>query len=112
MITIHRLGSAKDFRVLFRLGRRREFRFFKLIYLPNKLSFSRFAFITPKTVDKRAVVRNRLRRRCREWIRKSLIPLPRALDIAITFKKDAHKATRKEFYADLKDLFGDYTEHS
>lgn len=105
---MHRLGSGQDFRVLFRLGRRRESRFFKLIYLQNKLSFSRFAFITPKTVNKRAVARNRLRRRCREWIRKSLIPLPRPFDIVITCKKDANKATRKEFYADLTDLFGDH----
>ena len=108
MITIHRLVGAKDFRILFRSGRRRESRFFKIIYRPNALSFSRFSFIAPKTVDKRAVMRNRLKRRGREWMRTSLISLSKPLDIAIIFKKDANKATRKEFYADLVYLFGDH----
>ena len=107
-MTIKSLRSAKDFRVLFRLGRRIETRFFKLIILPNKTSSTRFAFIASKMVDKRAVVRNRLRRRCREWIRTHVLSLPAlhgSMDIAILFKKDAGLATKKEFYSDLAGLF-------
>lgn len=110
MIRLSRLQGAKDFRALFRLGRRRETRFLKLTTLPNDLSYSRFAFIAPKTVDKRAVVRNRLRRRCREWIRVHFMPPTHGMDIAIFFKKDARTATKKEFYDDLADLFQYNTE--
>ena len=111
MIPIHRLQSAKDFRALFRLGRRRETRLFKLIVLPNRFSYSRFAFIASKIVDKRAVVRNRLRRRCREWIRVHFLPSSGSgMDIAIFFKKDARTATKKEFYNDLANLLQYNTE--
>lgn len=105
MIRIHRLQSAKDFRVLFRLGRRKETSLFRLITLPNGLTYSRFSFIAPKTVDKRAVVRNRLRRRCREWMRGHFSDQIHNMDIAIFFKQGAGRATKKEFYSSLADLF-------
>lgn len=105
MIKMHRLQSAKDFRALFRTGHRKESRFFKISIRPNNHSFSRFAFITPKSIDKRAVIRNRLRRRCREWVRTHLSsPFP-PVDIALFFKKDAKNAPKKEFYEDLAILF-------
>jgi len=110
MIHIHRLQSAKDFRTLFRFGRRRESRLFRTTVLPNNLLFCRFAFIAAKTVDKRAVVRNRLRRRAREWIRIHLLPPPQSVDIALFFKKDSKQASKKEFYEDLKSLFGQHAE--
>ena len=102
---MHRLQSAKDFRALFRFGRRQESELFKLSTLPNKLSFTRFAFIAPKTVDKRAVARNRLRRRAREWIRTHLSSPAQPLDVAVFFKKEAQAASQKEFYEDLARLF-------
>lgn len=105
MIPIHRLQSAKDFRMLFRLGRRRETNLFRITTLPNHLPYSRFAFIASKTVDKRAVARNRLRRRCREWIRIHFSAKIYNMDIVIFFKPEAGRATKKEFYSSLADLF-------
>ena len=110
MIRIHRLQSAKDFRVLFRLGHRRETNLFRLTALPNHLPYSRFAFIAPKTVDKRAVARNRLRRRCREWTRAHFSSPTHGMDIAIFFKQEAGRATKKEFYHSLTDLFRYHAE--
>ncbi|MDP3769432.1 MAG: ribonuclease P protein component [bacterium] len=102
---IHRLQSMKDFKTLFRFGRYRESLLFKMVIHPNSLSFTRIAFIAPKTVDKRAVIRNRLRRQAREWIRVH-VPLPsRPLDIALTFKKSAAGAERNVFYEDIASLF-------
>lgn len=110
MIKIHRLQSAKDFRLLFRFGHRRESHCFKLSVLPNNLLFSRFAFIASKAVDKRAVMRNRLRRRAREWVRIHVSSFPEPVDIALFFKKEAKRATKKEFYEDLAHIFRQYTE--
>ena len=76
------------------------------------MRFSRFAFIAPKSVDKRAVVRNRLRRRAREWARTHLSSSFLPLDAAILFKKEAKDATQKEFYKDLASLFRYYGENS
>ena len=112
MMKIHRLQSAKDFRALFRAGRRRESVFFRLIMRPNSIAFSRFAFIAAKSVDKRAVVRNRLRRRGREWVRTHLSPPSMPLDVALIFKKEAKDATQKEFYKDLALLFQYYGQNS
>ncbi len=111
MIRIHRIGRESDFQALFRLGRKKEYRFFRLIARPNNLAFSRFAFVAPKTVDKRAVVRNRIRRRTREWIRKNLKSSARSLDIALFFKKEAKSATKKEFYEDLTFVLEDITKY-
>lgn len=109
-MTLHRLQSVKDFRLLFRFGRKKESRFFQLTVLQNNLLFSRFAFITPKSIDKRAVMRNRLRRRAREWVRMhASCPLSSA-DIAVFLKKDAKQATKKEFYEDLATIFQPYTK--
>ncbi|GAB6073182.1 ribonuclease P protein component [Venenivibrio stagnispumantis] len=43
--------------------------FFKVFYRKNDLSFPRFAFIAPKKVFKKAVLRNRARRLMREAVR-------------------------------------------
>lgn len=102
---IHRLQSIKDFRTLFRFGRRQDSLLFKIVTRPNSLSFTRIAFIAPKTVDKRAVVRNRLRRRAREWVRVYAPPPEQSIDIALTFKKGAGDARKDLFYEDIKSLF-------
>lgn len=100
-----RLSKKDDFRVLFKRGRRLESLFFKAIVLPNNgHDHARFAFIAAKTVHKRAVVRNRLRRRTREWIRaRSSLP-EKPLDAAFIFKKEAVVASRQTFYEDLESL--------
>ncbi len=111
MIRIHRIGRESDFQALFRSGRKKEYRFFRLIARPNDLAFSRFAFVAPKAVDKRAVVRNRLKRRSREWMRKNISSLPRSLDIVLFFKKEAKSAPVKEFYEDLTFVLQDIAKY-
>jgi ribonuclease P protein component len=53
-------------------GKIRPFKDFGLVYLPNKLTLVRFGLIVSKKIDKRAVIRNRLKRVFREVIRKNL----------------------------------------
>lgn len=55
-------------------------------------------------------MRNRLRRRAREWVRMHGTSLPEPVDIALFFKKEAVRATKKEFYEDLAHVFRQYTE--
>lgn len=55
-------------------------------------------------------MRNRLRRRAREWVRMHVSSLPEPVDIALFFKKEAAQATKKEFYEDIANMFRQYTE--
>ena len=61
--------------------------------------------MAPLTVDKRSTVRNKLRRRTREWVRRHINELRRPFDIAIIFKKEAAAATRENFYEELARTF-------
>ena len=97
-----RLSAAGDFRLLFSRGRRVESPLFCLVWRKNNLPCSRFAFVASKGVAKAAVVRNRLRRRAREWYRKRTKLFHASVDLAIIFKKDAVEATRDTFYEELE----------
>ena len=98
------LGRGADLGLLLRRGWRSSSRLFYVTSRPNGLAHSRFAFIVPRAVDKRAVVRNRLRRRMREYIRARAGRIAPSHDIAITCKKEAAKAPRVHFYAELEEF--------
>ena len=98
------LGRGADLGLLLRRGRRSSSPLFHAASRPNGLAHSRFAFIVPRAVDKRAVVRNRLRRRMREYIRARAGRIVPSHDIAITCKKEAAAAPRIHFYAELKEF--------
>lgn len=99
------LRDPRDFRRLFGQGRRLNAGPFRIFVALNGLAHARFAFLTPRSIDKRAVVRNTLRRRAREWIRAhpNLLCLP--FDIAILFKKEACTTPRKKLYEELSRTF-------
>lgn len=78
--------------------------FFQLMYLPNSLGHGRFVFITPRSLDKRSTVRNRLRRRAREWVRKN-ISMQRPIDVVVTCRKEAVTAPSRQFYEELAKIF-------
>ena len=93
-----RLPRGKDLDLLFRRGRRLSTPLFQIASRRNNLSHARFLLVVPRTVDKRAVVRNRLRRRITEYIRIRPALFSPPLDIAIVCKKEAVRATHTEFY--------------
>lgn len=106
MKKLGRLAQARDFKLLLGRGRRIESPLFRVVVRPNRLPFSRFAFVAARAVEKRSVVRNRLRRRAREWIRaRAPLTLP-SVDCAIIFKKEAAKAKRDDFYEELRKTTG------
>lgn len=55
-----------------RCGKRVNAQGLQLIFVQNNLPVSRFTFVVPKSVDKRAVGRNRLKRLARESVRLAL----------------------------------------
>lgn len=104
MKRIYHLTGEADLRQLFHKGQKFESGFFRLISRENFRGHGRFIFVLPRSLDKRSTVRNRLRRRAREWIRKN-IPLAKSNDTAIFFKKEAVAAPKNKFYEELAKIF-------
>ncbi len=63
---------------------------------PSRLPVTRAAIVVPKKVDKRAVVRNRNRRRIVEILRAELLQLPVGYDLVITVHEDVARAAHPE----------------
>lgn len=101
----HRLRGQQEFKNLFRRGRRIESSSFHLMAGRRSAGHLRIGCVTSRAVDRRATVRNRLRRRAREWVMKQeeLRSLP--CDIAIVFKKSAPGTSRAKLYEELERAF-------
>lgn len=104
MKRVYHLTSEVDLRQLFRKGQKVESGFFRLLSRENFRGHGRFVFVTPRSLDKRSTVRNRLRRRAREWIRKNVL-WAKSNDTAIFFKKEAIAASKNKFYEELAKIF-------
>lgn len=76
-----RLRLNRDFERVFSKGRSINGNLFKLRVLKNNLNYSRFAVVVSTKVSKRAVVRNRIRRRVWSVIAKIVYTLPSGLDV-------------------------------
>lgn len=106
MRRIHRLRSSKDIERAIRRGGKNDGIFFRLVALPNTYGYLRLALVASRATDKRAVIRNRIRRRAREWVRKQPSILRVPADAALIFKRQASSAPRKIFYEELARIFG------
>jgi ribonuclease P protein component len=60
--------------------------FLTISYFENNQETSRFAFIISKKVDKRAVVRNRLKRKVSKYLEDNLLKIKPGFDIIIILK--------------------------
>ena len=91
------LRRQSDFQALRKSGLSRAHPLVVLRAAPNALPYVRFGFVVSKRVSKLAVVRNRIRRRMREIVRR--LPLGEGWDMLIIARKDAADAA----FADLRD---------
>jgi ribonuclease P protein component len=99
-----RLPRGNDLDLLLRRGRRISAPLFQIAARRNNLSHARFMLVVPRSAGKRAVGRNRLRRRAAEFIRKRPGLVSASLDIAIICKKEAVDASAAEFYDALERI--------
>ena len=87
----NRLQTDQDYLNLIKRGRFIRSGYFNLRYLANKTNTSRFGFVISTKVDKRAVVRNLLKRRLRAIIRASLPMIIPGFDVMIVARNEALK---------------------
>jgi ribonuclease P protein component len=83
----HRLTTDRDIRRLFRKGKRSFGDGINLIVLANGLPDTRFGFVVSNKVDKRAVIRNQIKRRLREIIRLRINSVKPGYDAALVVDK-------------------------
>lgn len=102
MKRITSLKRGKDFSLLFRRGKKIGSSLFTLFVLSSPLPYSRVAVVVAKSVEKKAVARNRLRRRINEWLRKYLNTGYSSFDIAFLIKKNSVSAKQSFLYEELE----------
>ncbi len=101
---IRSLTKKNDVSLLLRRGKKIESPLFRLTVLPNKLLYSRIVVVVSKSVDKRAVKRNLLRRRIKEWLRKDIFFQSLRVDAVFLVKKDAASSKKTFFYEELERI--------
>jgi len=98
---INRLRKDKDFANLVRSGRIYYGQELSLRCWPNGMIQSRWGFVVSKKVDKRAVMRNQIKRRLRAIVRQNFSHLKTGLDIMVLTRTEIKSLT----YGQLKDKF-------
>ena len=76
----------------------------KLIFLKvykNNLNVSRFGFVVSSKISKKAIIRNRIKRRLREVIKNFK---PKGFDIIITVKSEIVDKTYQEIKSDFENV--------
>ena len=66
---INRIKKKKDFEIIFKKGKSFKNKLFILRFIKNNLNQNRFGFVVSQKVSKKAVVRNKVRRRLAEIIK-------------------------------------------
>jgi len=99
------LRKKKDFNRLFKKGRGTEEYFLKVFFLRNEKKENRWAFVIPKTAGKKAVIRNKLRRAIKEWVRKQKSKSEKCMDVLFLVKKREAPPTNKKIYEELEKIY-------
>lgn len=100
----NRLKREKDFERVFKKGKRFKGRFLFLRVLKSDLSESRFGFIVSKKISKKAVVRNKIKRRLREIIRSKLLDVKGGFDILIISLSGIENKEFKEVEEEVDEI--------
>ena len=79
----NRLTKKKDFERVFREGKGLKEEFLVIKALDNNLNVSRFGFIVSKKISKKAVLRNKIKRRLRELVWMRFNQFRQGIDVAV-----------------------------
>ena len=101
----HRLKKRGDFDRAHRKGKPFRGRFLAAKVVVNGGEHSRFGYMVSKKVNKRAVVRGRIRRRLREATRALLPNLKQGLDVVVMTRPESADKTFEELKAELETTF-------
>jgi len=92
---INRLKKDKDFETAFKQGKGFKQGFLYLKIRKNNLDASRFGFVISKKFSKKAVIRNKTKRRLSEIIKKRLPEIKKGMDAIIVVMPGAENEFHK-----------------
>lgn len=99
------LKKKKDFDSVFKKGESFKSRSFILKITKNNLGKSRFGFIVSKKVSKKAVVRNKIKRRLRSIIKQNLKDIKKGMDVVLIILSGIEKKNFTELKEELITAF-------
>lgn len=107
----YRLRLKKDIEAVIGRGRYFQGRVFTLKYLPSTKQNFRFSVVVGSKVSKKAVIRNRIRRRVKSvvWQHVSTLPL---FDVLFFAKKGSEKSNFLEIKEDVYFLLNQLTKRA
>ncbi|MBI3963892.1 MAG: ribonuclease P protein component [Candidatus Kerfeldbacteria bacterium] len=98
----HRLLATRDFQRAYRRGRSAHSRTLRLRTLAHGRPVTRFGIVVSNRIAKRAVVRNRLKRRLRESVRPLLPRILPGFDVILSAQPGADAASLVQLRQDLQ----------
>ena len=101
----NRLNKKKDFQKVFKKGKGIKENLLTFKWTPNNLKVSRFSFIVSKKISKKAVLRNKIKRRLREKVKTELPRFKKGIDGVIIVNPEAAKKKSQEMIGSLNKIF-------
>jgi ribonuclease P protein component len=92
----NRLKKKRDFETIFKKGQGFREGFLALKFIDNNSGQTRFGFIVSQKISKRAIVRNKVKRRFRQSVRKRLGEIKKGIDIVFIAIPGIEKKDFKE----------------
>ncbi len=94
------MTRQSDLQAVIRSGCRYRTPRIHISWRPNKLGHPRLGIVVPR-YGKRAIDRNRVRRRVREISRRRILPSVHGIDLVVRSRPEAYNATFGELMVDL-----------
>ena len=98
------IKQQRDIRYVYNKGRSSSSKDLRIKYCKNKLSYSRFVFVVSNKISKKAVVRNKIRRRLKAIIYHNLDKFLGNYDIIISVRQTPINRSYQEIEAELKSV--------
>lgn len=99
-----RVTENRDFQIIYKKGKYGQEKAFKINFLGNRRSFSRFTVVVSKKTEKSAVKRNRAKRVFREAIRAVYPEIKDGYDFIINIKKEGLATDLESVKKEIKEI--------
>ena len=100
----HRLTQDKDFKRVFKKGRFFIVKFINLRIVENNFEISRFGFIISKKNFKKAVDRNKIKRRLRDTIHSRLEKIKPGFDVVVMVRREIGNKSYQEIDEVMEEI--------
>ncbi len=102
----YKLRKKNDFKYVFENGKYQNNSFIRLkIVKNNQIEISRFGFMVSSKISKKAVERNKIRRRLERIVQLNIRKIKTGFDVIILAKPEINKKDYMEIQKDLVNLF-------